>query len=484
MLASIRKFSKSIFAKIFIAIIALPFVMWGMGDVFRSGKQNILVEINDEKISSKEFVSFVQNISLSKKEFENIGKDKILNDILTNFISEKIIDLERQKKGLRLSDAAIKTILVNDKAFLKDEKFSRVKYEKFLLTNGYSAVTYEENLKNVELKGQLLNYYSGGIRLPNFIIEDLYKKENLIKEIEYLNLDEIYNKKIISDKEIKDFYEKNKKFFEEKFKSFKYLELTPKILTKKDVFDEEYYEKIDKLENQILDGDEFEVITSGHQKNVKIIKLVNFRKTREDGTVVKNIDSQLFKKIFNIKEINSPQFININNKYYVSQITEEKNITLNLNDKNLRKTIYTQLMIGLKIEENRNLINKINDGNFNKNSMLDLSKKNNILIKKIKLNGINDTKKFNVQLLNKIYNHNDKEIFLISDSLLQNNFLIQIINEQKPIIDRTSDEYKKYLKKANIEYISKVYKSYDKYINTNYTIDINQKVFERLKNSF
>ena len=218
MLASIRKFSKSIFAKIFIAIIALPFVMWGMGDVFRSGKQNILVEINDEKISSKEFVSFVQNISLSKKEFENIGKDKILNDILTNFISEKIIDLERQKKRLRLSDTAIKTMLVNDKAFLKDEKFSRVKYEKFLLTNGYSAVTYEENLKNVELKGQLLNYYSGGIRLPNFIIEDLYKKENLIKEIEYLNLDEIYNKKIISDKEIKDFYEKNKKFFEEKFK--------------------------------------------------------------------------------------------------------------------------------------------------------------------------------------------------------------------------------------------------------------------------
>ena len=49
MLASIRKFSKSIFAKIFIAIIALPFVMWGMGDVFRSGKQNVIVEINNEK---------------------------------------------------------------------------------------------------------------------------------------------------------------------------------------------------------------------------------------------------------------------------------------------------------------------------------------------------------------------------------------------------------------------------------------------------
>ena len=60
MLGSIRKFSKSFLAKIFIAIIALPFLMWGMGDVFRSGKQNVLVEINDEKISSKEFITYIQ----------------------------------------------------------------------------------------------------------------------------------------------------------------------------------------------------------------------------------------------------------------------------------------------------------------------------------------------------------------------------------------------------------------------------------------
>ena len=62
MLGSIRKFSKSFVAKIFIALIALPFVMWGMGDVFTSGKQNVLVEINNEKISSKEFIEYIQKM--------------------------------------------------------------------------------------------------------------------------------------------------------------------------------------------------------------------------------------------------------------------------------------------------------------------------------------------------------------------------------------------------------------------------------------
>ena len=71
MLGSIRKFSKTFMAKIFIAIIALPFILWGMGDIFSSGKQNIIAEINDETISSKEFIGYIQKIELSQKEIES-----------------------------------------------------------------------------------------------------------------------------------------------------------------------------------------------------------------------------------------------------------------------------------------------------------------------------------------------------------------------------------------------------------------------------
>ena len=484
MLSSIRNFSKSIFAKIFIAIIALPFVMWGMGDVFRSGKQNILVEINDEKVSSKEFITYLQKISLSKKEIENAGKDKIFNDILTNYISEKIISIEGEKKGIQLSDSGLKKILISDKNFQKDKKFSRIKYEKFLLENGYSAPTFERYIKSVELKGQLLNYYSGGIRLPEFIVDDLYKKENQIKEVEFLDLNKIYSKKIIEEKNIKEFYEKNKDFFKEKFISFRYLELTPEVLTKKKDFDEEYYEKLDRLENEILDGKKFEVITSENEKNIKKIKLVNSRKTKEDGTVISDINKNLFEKIFSIKGVSLPQFINFDNKYYIAEITEEKNITLTLKDKDLKKTIESQLKIRFKIEENKKIIDKINNKKFNKQEMLELAQKNTISIDKTKINGIKDEKKFTQQLLKKIYIHNIGEIFLLSDSILKENFLIRIVSEKNPEINKKSEEYKKYSRKANGEYISKVYKSYDKYINTNYKIDINQKVFERLKNSF
>ena len=94
MIASIGKFSKSFITKVFVAIIALPFILWGMGDVFRSGNQNVIAEINETKISTKEFMDYLQAVNITREEIQNKGKEKIINEVLTNYISEKIIFIE------------------------------------------------------------------------------------------------------------------------------------------------------------------------------------------------------------------------------------------------------------------------------------------------------------------------------------------------------------------------------------------------------
>ena len=485
MIGAIRKFSKSFLAKIFIAIIALPFIMFGMGDVFRSGKQNVLVEINDNiKISSKEFISYLQKINLPEEQIKNLGQSNLFDQIVTNYISEKIIDIESQKKGIRLSDNGLSQIIFSDKEFKKDNVFSRVKYEKFLLKNRYSAPEYEQYLKNTELKGQLLNYYSGGIILPKFIVNDLYKNEKKIIELEFIDLNKIYSKKVISENEIVEFYEKNKKFFKEDFKSFYYVELTPEILVQKKVPDEEYFTKLSDIENKILDGNNFNSLTINFKDKVKKINLVNIRKNQKNGNSVKNLDDNIFNEIYSIDELNTPQFIELNNKFYIAEIFEKKNLTLDISNKSLRETIISQLIIRFKIDENIKISKQIDENKFNKSDMINLSNNNNVPINNLKIMGIDDEKNFSKELLKKIYNHNSGELFVLYDSILEKNFLVRIINENDPIIDENSKNYRSYIKKANTEYISKIYKSYDKYINANYKIKINEKVFERLKNSF
>ncbi len=483
MLGSIRKFSKTFMAKIFIAIIALPFILWGMGDIFRSGKQNVLAEINDETISSKEFINYIQKIELSKEQVENFGKSQILENILSNYLSEKIIEIESRKKGIKLTDNGLKNIIISDKSFQRDDKFLRVEYEKFLLKNGYSAPTYEKYIKGLEIKAQLLNFYSGGIKLPDFIIEDFFYKDNHSKKISYLNLSNIYSKKIISEKEIKKFYNENKDLFKEKFISFKYMKLTPEILTKNKNYSEIFYQKIDQLENQILDGKTFDEITLENKKNVQNIEMVNIRKIKTDGNSIQDLNDDLFNKIFTISEKNTPQFINLKNNFYIVEVTNQKNMLLTLEDKNLKDTIKAQIDIMHKITENKKIIDSIKNKKFTKLNMTNMATENNLDIKIDSINGINDDKILSKDMVQKIYNHSENEIFLITDNIFKKNYLVNIEKDIKPNKIGNKD-IKKYINKANSDYVSGVYKSYDQFINTKYKIDINEKVLERLKNSF
>ena len=92
-------------------------------------------------------------------------------------------EIESKKKGIILTDLGLKNIIISDKSFQRENKFLRVEYEKFLLKNGYSAPTYEKYIKGLEIKAQLLNFYSGGIKLPDFIIEDFFIKTTTQKKL-------------------------------------------------------------------------------------------------------------------------------------------------------------------------------------------------------------------------------------------------------------------------------------------------------------
>ena len=86
MLTSIGKFSKSFFIKLLVGIIILPFVFWGMGDVFRGGNQNVIASIDSEKISTQEFVNHLKRFNLNDKQIKDITKTDLVEKILSEYI--------------------------------------------------------------------------------------------------------------------------------------------------------------------------------------------------------------------------------------------------------------------------------------------------------------------------------------------------------------------------------------------------------------
>ena len=65
----------------------------------------------------------------------------------------------------------------------------------------------------------MLSYLSGGIEIPNFLVQYEFNMENQNKKIEFINLKKFYDKPI-SEKKITEIYEKNKSFYTETLKDF------------------------------------------------------------------------------------------------------------------------------------------------------------------------------------------------------------------------------------------------------------------------
>ena len=86
MATSIGKLSKSFFVKLLVGIIILPFVFWGMGDVFRGGNQNVVATVDSNKISTQEFVNYINRLNLNKEQV----KDHLKN---TEVYETKIIEI-------------------------------------------------------------------------------------------------------------------------------------------------------------------------------------------------------------------------------------------------------------------------------------------------------------------------------------------------------------------------------------------------------
>ena len=482
MLSSIRKFSTSFLGKVVIALIAIAFVVgFGFSGSF-SGKQNIVAEINDEKISTQEFVNYLRTVNITYEDMERVGKYNLLERVLTNYISEKIVAIESKKKGFQLSDKSLFGKLSNDRRFQKDGEFSETKYEKFILTSGLTKPFYENLLKENEIKSQLLNFYSGGLDLPTFMINNLYKDENRSLDIKYISLTKIYENKLIDNDEIDKYYEKNKSSFEEVQKKFRYLKLSPEILIGNKIVNEEYFNKIDSIENSILDGEDFDSLTSDYKNVIKNVSFVNSERIKSNGDKFKDIETDTFNKIFRIEETLTPTFINNKDDYYLVELLESKTEILNLNSKGLKTKIINQIKLISQIEKISKLINDIEEDKFSNKNFEDLSIKNNQKIENVTLKNVNDSSKFNSNSLKRIYEYKKGSIFVLPGE--KENFLVAIVNEKNPKIDINSKKYKDYVKKTKELYVAQIYKSYDKYINQSYKIDIKANVLKRIENSF
>ena len=479
MLGSFRKFSGSIYAKILLGIIIIPFVFWGMGSSITGGSKNVVVVIDKEKYSIQHFSNFIKKTALKKVEANDV------EGFLFAFISEKLIEKEIEHFGIKLSDNSLSKLIRHQEQFKRENKFSRTEYEKFLIKNNVTAINFESILSKEEKKKQLLDFVGGGASPSKFLVNISYDKINQKRVIELINLNDVFKIQLnFSEDQIKTYFENNKNKYNKIYKSVKLLELSPKKLVDNNEFNDLFFKKIDEIDDLIFGGKKLNYIIQKFNLEKPNSFTINELGKDINSKMNKKITKDLIEKIFNIKEIEPTVLIEDKNKYFIVELVKTESIQIGIGDDFIKKEILLDLGKKTKRRLITEIIVKINKNNFNKYDFDKLSKDKNVNIKKISLNNQNDDKILKKEIVNQIYTFPEKKVIIVNDIGLSENFLIYIDKIKNVTIDENSEEYQKYFNLSKNQIVSELYNTYENYIQKKYKIDINYQALDAIKNSY
>ena len=472
MLNNIRNFSKTIFAKILLVIIIIPFVFWGMGGMFNSGNTNNIVKINNQKISTQDFMDYLNKSKLTSDFIKENIKKNIIEDLLSELVSIKILEMEIQELKISMSDKSLVQKIKKNQNFLDDNnKFSRIKYEKFLLSQNYTAPGFESILKRQELKKKLFSYISGGIKSPSFLVNKKYKEQTAKLEIEYINLEYKYKKEnFFSKDEIKKFVNDNSENLKEEYLDFSYVKITPLNLTGTNDFNELFFKKIDEIENSIANGLDFNTIVNELKLNP--VKKSNY--------IIDEKINEIEDKIYKKRNETKIQLIDENEYYILYTINEVKEILPSLDNQKFTNKVNKILYKKNKYEYIQSLLEKINTDSFNQINFKKLSENN---IEKLKISSIKDDKKFSQESVKLLYDQPVNGYALVAD-IEKNVYIAKITKLDEIKINKTSKDFTNYKSQTNIKLRDNLYSSYDNFLSNKYEIVINQKTLDRVKNYF
>ena len=456
---------------ILIIVIIIAFGFGGFGGGFLSNNQNNVAKINKTNITSQDLIDFINRSGIAQETIQKNINNNIIEELLTGLVSNILLSFEIEDFDMTISQSSLSDKIKFNNNFNDDNgNFERLKYEKFLLENNISAPLFEKRLKDRELQKKLFDFIGAGTVSPKFLAKKLYEVENRKLNIEFINLDMFYKKSDeITENDLINFINENEDQLKVEYIDFKYASINPQNLIGINEYNQEFFDKIDQIENSILNGVEFD----------SIISELNISTTKVEDYKYSDTSNNIQKKIYEVRN-NDFDIFEEGENYIIYKIESLKKKKPNLNDNQIRKEIIELVVQKNKFDYNKNILEKIKNKKFTKQDFLELGKDQ---IQSLKFNSIKDNNKFEINSVQMLYSLPLDSFTLINDDN-KNIYLAKINNYDEINIEMNSEDFEKFSNKKNMEIRNNILKSYDLLINQKYNVDINQVAINNVKNLF
>ncbi len=456
---------------VLIVIIIIAFGFGGFGGGFSTNNQNNIAKINKTNITTQDFMDYVNESGISADAIRNNLDNNIIEELLSGLISTTLIDLEVKDFNISINEKTILKTIKENKNF-QDESgvFQRIKYEKFLLSNNISAQMFEIKLKNRELQKHLFDFIGAGTITPRFLIDKKFEENNKTLEIEYFDMENLYKTKDdYTQADIQKFIEENKDQLKREYIDFKYVILNPKNLIGVEEFNQEFFDKIDKIENNISQGNSFDSLIE--DLDINVIEVNEFSL---DGNEQQNESLIFSKKSTKIDLIES------GDNFLLYNIEKEYDRAPNLNDDKTNSEVRELVYQKGKFDFNRKIFQEIQDKKFDNNKFNELVGNG---AKYDSIKSVNDNKLFEINSIKMLFALPINSFALVNSS--ENKiYLVKIIGSNKNQFNKEDEDYKNFVQNEFTNTRKSILAAYDQLLTSKYQVQLNQKTIDRVKNYF
>ena len=210
--------------QIVLALIILPFALWGVSSYEKSGgSAEVVATVNGAKITQQEFENALhqQQERMRKQLGANFDTAMLDNQemkraIIENLVAQQLLVDRAKADGLVVPDGQVAQLISGIEAFQDGGKFDKKRYATVLATQNMSPLMFEARLRDELLVQQMQDAYAQNGFATNKVADNVIhlNEQQRVVSVSPLLFQTYMTQAKVDDAAMKKYYEQNSKEFQ------------------------------------------------------------------------------------------------------------------------------------------------------------------------------------------------------------------------------------------------------------------------------
>ena len=221
MLDAIRKHTTGWMAKVILALITVPFALFGIDSYLsQSGRDVAVAKVNGDKISMQEYSNAIENVrnrmqADGKVDAALLDSPQLKQSVLDGLITRRLVNAEIRKANFKISDEQLSQHILGMPEFQENGKFSEDIYQKTLAQNKLTATKFENDRRSELLTQQARDGLAALVSVPKGVAEQTLQYAYQQREVSAAEIKtaQFISQVKVTPEQVKAYYELHKDKF-------------------------------------------------------------------------------------------------------------------------------------------------------------------------------------------------------------------------------------------------------------------------------